>query len=85
MPRPNKTIVALKKRDYEGTLWEMLLHEYRCAKSGDNVHKLGPNALSSLIGALKDLQAQRAEDDSSRDRPNLIELDEWVNKEKKKG
>jgi hypothetical protein len=77
--------VALKKRDYEATLWEMLLHEYRCAKSGDNVHKLGPNALSSLIGALKDLQAQRAEDDSSRDRPNLIELDEWVNKEKKKG
>ena len=85
MPRPNRTIIALKKRDYEATLWEMLLHEYRCAKSGDNTHKLGPNALSSLIGALKDLRAQQADESSSKDRPNLIELDEWVNKEKKSG
>lgn len=80
MPRPNRTIVALKARDYKATLWEMLLHEYRCAKSGDNVHKLGPNALASLIGALREVEEREAS--APKDNaPNLIDLEEWVAKE----
>lgn len=82
MPRPNKTIIALKARDYKGTMWEMLLHEYRCAKSGDNTHKLGPNALASLIGALRELEA-RESSEAVDNAPNLIDLEEWVAKEAK--
>lgn len=82
MARPNKVIEALKNRDYKSTIWEMLLWEYRMAKLGNTENRLGANALTSLVGALKELQASEAEGRKS-DSPNLIELDEWVNKEKK--
>jgi hypothetical protein len=82
MPRPNRAITALKKRDYHTTIWELLLHEYRCAKNGDTEHRLGPNALSSLIAALRDLEEKKNEGAKDSDRPNLIELEEWVKESK---
>lgn len=82
MPRPNRAITALKKRNYEDAVWELLLHEYRCAKSGNAENRLGANALSALISALKDIQEKKGEDKTS-DKPNLIELEEWVKKENK--
>lgn len=82
MARPNKVITALKKRDYKSTIWEMLLYEYRMAKAGNHENRLGPTALTSLVGALKDMQAAEAEHRKG-DAPNLIELEEWVTKEKK--
>jgi len=83
MARPNKVITALKKRDYESTVWEMLLYEYRMAKAGNNQNRLGANALTSLVSALKDMQATKAEHRKG-DAPNLIEIDEWVTQETKK-
>ena len=55
MPRPNKVINSMKARDYEGTIWEMLLYEYRMAKAGNTENRLGANALTSLVTALKDM------------------------------
>lgn len=82
MARPNRVITALKKRDYKSTIWEMLLYEYRMAKAGNHDNRLGANALTSLVSALKDMQALEAEHRKG-DAPNLIELEEWVTKEKK--
>lgn len=85
MPRPNRVITSMKKRDYENTIWEMLLYEYRMAKNGDTEHRLGPNALTSLVTALKDLQAHKIQEErESKGKPNLIELEEWVQSEKEK-
>jgi len=84
MPRPNKAIRALKNRQYEDAVWELLLHEYRCAKNGTAENRLGANALSALISALKDIQEKKVEDKGS-DKPNLIELQEWIDSEKKSG
>lgn len=83
MARPNKVITALKKRDYESTVWEMLLYEYRMAKAGNHENRLGANALTSLVSALKDMQQTKAEHRKG-DAPNLIDLEEWVSAEKDK-
>lgn len=85
MPRPNRVITSMKKRDYENTIWEMLLYEYRMAKSGNQENRLGPNALTSLVTALKDIQHLKVEEErEAKGKPNLIELDEWVSQEAKK-
>lgn len=85
MPRPNKVITSMKARDYESTIWEMLLYEYRMAKSGNTENRLGANALTSLVTALKDMQAHKIEEaKETKGKPNLIELDEWVAQETKK-
>lgn len=76
--RPNRLIRAMKNRDYESFLWEALLHEYRCAKLGDTEHRLGTNALTSLIAALRDVESRKPSD--SEESPNLIELEDWVKK-----
>ncbi len=34
----------------------MLLYEYRMAKAGNHENRLGANALTSLVSALKDMQ-----------------------------
>jgi len=81
MPRPNRAITALKKRNYEDTIWELLLHEYRCAKNGDSEHRLGTNALTSLITALRDMEEKKGSSNES-DRPNLIEIEEWMKENK---
>lgn len=81
MARPNAVINALKKRDYKSTIWEMLLYEYRMAKQGNTENRLGANALTSLVSALKDMQAHEAEHRKG-DAPNLIELEEWVKENK---
>jgi len=82
MARPNKVIMAMKVRDYKSTIWEMLLYEYRMAKEGNTQNRLGANALTSLVTALKDMQAQEIEDMKEADTPNLIELEEWVKENK---
>jgi hypothetical protein len=82
MARPNKVIIAMKNRDYKSTIWEMLLYEYRMAKMGNHENRLGPNALTSLVTALKDMRAQEVEDKKDNDTPNLIELEEWVKENK---
>jgi len=82
MARPNKVIMAMKVRDYKSTIWEMLLYEYRMAKEGNTQNRLGANALTSLVTALKDMQAQEIEDMKETDTPNLIELEEWVKENK---
>jgi len=85
MPRPNKVINSMKARDYEGTIWEMLLYEYRMAKAGNTENRLGANALTSLVTALKDMQEQKIEvEKETKGKPNLIELDAWVQQETKK-
>jgi hypothetical protein len=71
----------MKNRDYKSTIWEMLLYEYRMAKMGNHDNRLGPNALTSLVTALKDMQAHEAEHRKG-DAPNLIELEEWVKENK---
>lgn len=78
MPRPSRAIAALKKRDYHTTIWELLLHEYRCAKAADTEHRLGPSALSSLIAALRDMEDKKTKSDASS--TNLVELEDWVKK-----
>lgn len=76
MPRPNRLIRAMKQKNFRDFVWEALLHEYRCAKMGDSEHRLGPNALSSLVAALRELEQTKAT--TTSDAPNVIELDEWV-------
>jgi len=76
MPRPNKLIRAMKQKNFRDFVWEAMLHEYRCAKAGDTEHRLGPNALSSLVAALRELEQTKTT--TASDAPNVIELDEWV-------
>lgn len=76
MARPNKLIRAMKQKNFRDFVWEALLHEYRCAKLGDSEHRLGPNALSSLVAALRELEQTKTT--TASDAPNVIELDEWV-------
>jgi hypothetical protein len=52
------------------------------AKMGNHENRLGPNALTSLVTALKDMRAQEVEDKKDNDKPNLIELEEWVKENK---
>jgi hypothetical protein len=74
--RPNRLIRAMKQRDFRSFLWEALLHEYRCAKIGDTEHRLGPNALTSLIAALREIESTKSDASST----NLVELEDWVKK-----
>jgi hypothetical protein len=76
MPRPNRLIRAMKQKNFRDFVWEALLHEYRCAKMGDSEHRLGPNALSSLVAALRELEQTKAT--MEQDTPNVIEIDNWV-------
>jgi len=76
LARPNKLIRAMKQKNFRDFVWEALLHEYRCAKLGDSEHRLGPNALSSLVAALRELEQTKTT--TASDAPNVIELDEWV-------
>jgi len=82
MPRPNKCISALKKRDYDAAMWELLLHEYRCAKAGNSTNRLGPNAISSIISAIKDLEVDKKKEKEKKGSPSLEEIEEWMSETK---
>lgn len=75
--RPNKLIKAMKERDFRTFLWEALLHEYRCAKIGNVENRLGPNALTSLIAALREIESSSTPESN---RGTLTEIEDWIKK-----
>ena len=82
MPRPNKVITALKKRDYKSTIWEMLLYEYRMAKAGSTENRLGAGALTSLLSALKEMEEQKTSDLNSEGSTAVEEIEAWLRETK---
>lgn len=76
--RPSKAVAAMKKKDYESTVWELLLNEYRHAKAGDDVGRLGTGAVPALLKALADLQKGKKPD--AEDEQMISEMEEWSKK-----
>jgi hypothetical protein len=78
MPRPNKAIRALKEKNYTDTMWELLLYEYRCAKAGATPNRLGPSAVSSIIAAIKDLEAEKIKAKEVSEGKSFEEIESWL-------
>ena len=82
MPRPNKAIRALKEKNYTDTMWELLLYEYRCAKAGATPNRLGPSAVSSIIAAIKELEAEKIKAKEKTSGTSVEEIEAWMNETK---
>lgn len=77
--RPSKAVLAMKNKDYESTIWELLLHEYRCSKLGDTEHRLGSTSVAALIKALQEINTAKVKIDGHE--ATKDEVDEWLTKE----
>lgn len=82
MGRPNKAISAMKNRDFESAMWELLLHEYRCAKNGNSTNRLGPNAISSILSAIKDMQLEKVKEKEKTSGQSIAEIEAWLEENK---
>jgi predicted GIY-YIG superfamily endonuclease len=76
--KPSKAIAALKARKYEDSVWELLLHEYTCVKTGDDEHRLGSGSIPALLKALADLH--KGKSGNPEDEQIISEMEEWSKK-----
>jgi len=82
MPRPNRAINAMKKRDYPAAMWELLLYEYRMAKAGNTTHRLGGSSVNALISAIKDIETEKIDELKKEDSISVQEIEAWLKETK---